>query len=127
MTRASAAQALLSRAAAHERHADALDRWVRRRSLRADVHRLSGAGWRFLASALGHREAEPSGLELQAAQVLSGVSVTPCATGHQWPASVVVRVPAGDVLGRRVSQVVNVCGDCADALLAAGIIERGAE
>lgn len=117
-----------ARAGAHERRADAFDRWVGRRELAAGAHRLAGAGWRVLAAALGYREPVPSGLELHAAQVLSGATVTPCATGHQWPASVVVWIPAaGDVLGAGISQAVHVCGDCADALLAAGVIVRGAQ
>jgi hypothetical protein len=131
MTRRDVATCYVARAQAWGRRADAFERWEPS-TLRRDAAllraRAAEAWWLFAASALGYRAAPPSGLELPAAAVLShGVAVTQCATGHEWPASVTVTLHRGlygaTPRNLRVPSF-DVCGDCALALLDAGLAER---
>lgn len=126
MTRAEAAQRLLDRAAAHDRYAEGVARWTtsRRMALRGLWHSLAADVLDLAASALGYRRADPAGLELHAAQVLHGAAVTQCETGHEWPATVRACVEA-TVRGVRVPTWHDVCGDCALALLDAGLMYGG--
>lgn len=123
--RADVAQRLLERAAANHRYVDARRRWAPGRlHWRAFTHTAAGAVEAFAASALGYRAADPAGLELPAGLVLHGAQVTQCETGHEWPATVRACVEAS-VRSVRVPTWHDVCGDCALALLDAGVMYGG--
>ena len=114
------ADRLAARAAAHYRYYEARQRWAPDRiHWRVFKYTAAGAVEAFTAWVLGWRPTAPAGLEAPAGAVLSGVSVTPCETGHQWPASVTVVISDGGPEGR----VVHVCADCACALQDAGVTQ----